>query len=212
MSLYDDLGVDKSADESAIKSAFRKAAQQHHPDRKNGDVKKFQSIQRAYDILGNAESRARYDETGEDKPQPSVHEQAVMGLANIVLGLIESVADIEHTNLHELLLDNLRQNSAQCADQKKAIEKKIEKREKALKRFKRHDGKESLIGRMIEGDIAIQKQALERHNHALKILAEMKVLADEYFYVADVISAHASKQMENFFSFAQFGGASPWGP
>jgi DnaJ-class molecular chaperone len=61
---YATLGVSKTATPDEIKRAFRKLASQHHPD-KGGDTAKFQSIQAAYDTLGDAVKRAAYD-----NPQP----------------------------------------------------------------------------------------------------------------------------------------------
>jgi curved DNA-binding protein len=57
---YATLGVQKTASADEIKRAFRKLASQHHPD-KGGDTAKFQSIQAAYDTLGDAAKRAAYD-------------------------------------------------------------------------------------------------------------------------------------------------------
>lgn len=57
---YATLGVSKTATPDEIKRAFRKLASQHHPD-KGGDTAKFQSIQAAYDTLGDAVKRADYD-------------------------------------------------------------------------------------------------------------------------------------------------------
>lgn len=57
---YQTLGVDKTATESEIKSAYRKLAMKHHPDR-GGDQEKFQEIQAAYAVLGDAQKRAEYD-------------------------------------------------------------------------------------------------------------------------------------------------------
>ncbi len=61
---YSVLGVQKSADEKAIKSAFRKLAMKYHPDQ-NKDNKsaqsKFSEINQAYEILGDKEKRAQYD-------------------------------------------------------------------------------------------------------------------------------------------------------
>jgi len=62
---YDILGVEKTANQGDIKKAFRKAAMTHHPD-KGGDSAKFQEIQKAYEVLGNEEKRAIYDEQGEE--------------------------------------------------------------------------------------------------------------------------------------------------
>ncbi|MCB9681912.1 MAG: DnaJ domain-containing protein [Alphaproteobacteria bacterium] len=68
-SYYDILGVPRTADETAIKKAFRKLAHQLHPDRNKSDddaEKKFKEVNRAYEVLGDADKRKLYDEFGED--------------------------------------------------------------------------------------------------------------------------------------------------
>jgi DnaJ-class molecular chaperone len=57
---YATLGVARTATPDEIKKAFRKLASQHHPD-KGGDTARFQEIQAAYDVLGDAEKRSAYD-------------------------------------------------------------------------------------------------------------------------------------------------------
>ncbi len=65
--------MSQTATSDEIKAAFRKLAMVHHPD-KGGDVKKFQAISSAYELLSNAERRKRYDTTGEeDLPTPTSH-------------------------------------------------------------------------------------------------------------------------------------------
>jgi len=67
MDYYTDLGVTRSADDREIKSAFRKKARECHPDVNDSPeaTEQFQKIQRAYEILGDPEKRARYDQFGE---------------------------------------------------------------------------------------------------------------------------------------------------
>ncbi len=60
---YDILGVSKNASPDEIKSAFRKKAHEFHPD-KGGDESKFKEINEAYQVLGNAEKKQRYDQFG----------------------------------------------------------------------------------------------------------------------------------------------------
>ncbi|HBA36606.1 TPA: molecular chaperone DnaJ [Candidatus Falkowbacteria bacterium] len=60
---YDILGVSKNAGAADIKTAFRKKAHEHHPD-KGGDEVKFKELNEAYQVLGNAEKRQRYDQFG----------------------------------------------------------------------------------------------------------------------------------------------------
>jgi curved DNA-binding protein len=57
---YDALGVSETASDNEIKSAFRKLAAKHHPD-KGGDEKKFKEINEAYDTLKNTQKRQEYD-------------------------------------------------------------------------------------------------------------------------------------------------------
>ena len=57
---YTTLGVDQNAPHEEIKKAYRKLANQHHPD-KGGDQEVFKNISTAYDVLGNEQKRAEYD-------------------------------------------------------------------------------------------------------------------------------------------------------
>lgn len=73
--LYDTLGVSKTSSQSDIKKAYRKLALKHHPDRnlnnKEEAETKFKEISFAYDILGNAEKRDKYDKFGLEAVQNS---------------------------------------------------------------------------------------------------------------------------------------------
>ncbi len=65
---YKILGVERSATEAEIKSAFRKLALQYHPDRNPGNKQaeeKFKEINEAYEVLSDSEKRARYDQLGD---------------------------------------------------------------------------------------------------------------------------------------------------
>lgn len=61
---YEILGVDKKATKEDIKKAFRKLAQQHHPD-KGGDEKTFKEITEAYSVLTDDKKRREYDNYGQ---------------------------------------------------------------------------------------------------------------------------------------------------
>ena len=67
---YQVLGVPKSAAEKDIKSAYRKLARKWHPDANPNNQKpaeeKFKEIQEAYEVLGDAEKRRKYDALGSD--------------------------------------------------------------------------------------------------------------------------------------------------
>ncbi len=64
---YEILCVTKSASKQEIKKAYRKTALKYHPDRNQGDKTaeaKFKEAAEAYDVLGNDEKRAKYDQFG----------------------------------------------------------------------------------------------------------------------------------------------------
>lgn len=61
---YKELGVSKGASADEIKKAFRKLAKELHPDKNPGDKaseERFKRITGAFDLLGDAEKRAKYD-------------------------------------------------------------------------------------------------------------------------------------------------------
>ena len=64
---YETLGVSKGASEAELKSAFRKAAKQYHPDLHPDDADaeaKFKEINEAYEVLSDSQKRAQYDQFG----------------------------------------------------------------------------------------------------------------------------------------------------
>lgn len=64
---YEVLGVSKSADDAAIKKAFRQLAKKYHPDVNPGDKdaeQKFKEVQEAYAVLSDADKRRQYDQFG----------------------------------------------------------------------------------------------------------------------------------------------------
>ncbi|MBM3516541.1 MAG: J domain-containing protein [Alphaproteobacteria bacterium] len=61
---YEVLGLPRAASQEDVRKAYRKLAKQLHPDLHPGDRKaeeRFKRVSQAYDILGNADKRARYD-------------------------------------------------------------------------------------------------------------------------------------------------------
>lgn len=64
---YEVLGVDKNADDAALKKAYRALAKKYHPDMNPGDKeaeKKFKEASEAYAVLSDPEKRRQYDQLG----------------------------------------------------------------------------------------------------------------------------------------------------
>ncbi|MDJ0588666.1 MAG: molecular chaperone DnaJ [Pleurocapsa sp. MO_226.B13] len=64
---YQILGVSRDVDKDELKRAYRRLARQYHPDvnKEAGAEEKFKEINRAYEVLSEPETRARYDRFGE---------------------------------------------------------------------------------------------------------------------------------------------------
>lgn len=61
---YETLGVEKNASKEEIKKAFHLQAHKYHPDKNNGDDKKFKEVNEAYQVLSDDGKRVRYDQFG----------------------------------------------------------------------------------------------------------------------------------------------------
>ncbi|MGF1498018.1 MAG: molecular chaperone DnaJ [Elainellaceae cyanobacterium] len=64
---YEILGVSRTADKDELKRAYRRLARKYHPDvnKEEGAEERFKEINRAYEVLSEPETRARYDRFGE---------------------------------------------------------------------------------------------------------------------------------------------------
>src|ERR1700709_1210678 len=75
---YEILGVQRTADEAAIRAAYRKLAKKHHPDAnpdKPDAAARFGEISSAYDLLSDKEKRAKFDRGEIDAEGHEVHQQ-----------------------------------------------------------------------------------------------------------------------------------------
>ena len=64
---YEILSVEKTSSQDDIKRAYRRLAMKWHPDRNPGDAQaeaEFKACAEAYEVLGDPERRARYDQHG----------------------------------------------------------------------------------------------------------------------------------------------------
>ncbi len=78
---YSILGVSKTTDQKDIKKAYRRLARKYHPDLHPGDKKaamekKFQELNEAYEVLGDEETRKKYDRYGENWKEAEAYERA----------------------------------------------------------------------------------------------------------------------------------------
>jgi DnaJ-class molecular chaperone len=75
---YKTLGVERTATDKEIKSAYRKLARKFHPDVNPGNKdaeKRFKEINEAYQVLGDPDKRKKYDELGADWERGAAEEE-----------------------------------------------------------------------------------------------------------------------------------------
>lgn len=185
MSLYDDLGVDKSASEEEIKQAFRKKAMQTHPD-KGGSVESFQVVQKAYAVLGDAEKKKHYDATGETEAGPDIETQAMHQLCTMFAQLVEKT-DIAYNNPLEQIKGHIKNGQQEAVRMAKQLRREILKVRNALKRLRKNKGKHDFLAAVLNETIKqkqLQKQNLKHQIQLGRVM--LKLLAD-YSYEVDVI-------------------------
>jgi molecular chaperone DnaJ len=120
---YELLGIQRGADEAAIKAAYRRLAKECHPDRHNGCSEKeahFKAINEAYDVLKDPQKRAAYDRFGKDAFRNGG--QDPFGAAGF-----EGFSDIFSTIFGEFMDPRgARQNAARGADLRYDLELSLE--------------------------------------------------------------------------------------
>ena len=83
---YEILGVSKGASADEIKKAYRKVAMQYHPDRNPGDKaseEKFKEAAEAYEVLSDADKKAKYDRFGHQAFGPGMGGGGARGASNM---------------------------------------------------------------------------------------------------------------------------------
>lgn len=133
---YDILGVDRDADQAAIKAAYKSRSKATHPDKDGGNEDEFKAVAAAWECLGDPDKRARYDETGE---MPSMDRETDLGEAAFLQMLNKHLRPGKITSTKSLLKavrEDLERAREQAKDQILEIKAQIGTYEKHLGRYK----------------------------------------------------------------------------
>lgn len=175
MSLYKILDVSQDADPDEIKKAYRRKAQQCHPDKENGDEELFKKVKEAYEVLSDELKRKHYDETGElikefeDSP-------VIQAVIEIVLKLAAQL-DIEHTDLIQVCRVNVEATQKQHEQHKQNLLQTAKRFRNAAERIKVEEGTENILKQALEseamnldGQVAHAQALLDIGDRILKML------------------------------------------
>ncbi len=132
MNHYEALGVSNDATPEEIKAAYRKLAQDSHPDREKGSEEKFQAVNAAYQVLSDPQKRADYDRFG-DSDNPVAKRMDLLFNKVISEGLQEP-------NIIEGCRNKVREALHQVANASTQAKAYAEKLEKSLARVKSKSG------------------------------------------------------------------------
>lgn len=186
---YEVLGVPRDADDATIKKAYRKAASQHHPDKKGGDAETMKKVNDAYAVLSNPTRRKAFDEGRDDKEAVDELTAFIMQHFIAVVGQDYGGSKnwVKETSKRIALeKEKVLMNQKQLQQQLRLLEKS----EKFLK-FK-GEGKGLLI-QVIENRIAALKTALATVAKDLELVESAFKFLKDYEWIGPEIEDHFAR-------------------
>lgn len=180
---YSELGVDPAADAATIKAAYRRAAKARHPDA-GGTAEAFNKAARAWVILSDPETRARWDAGDKTEPgqKPSVDAMATQ----LITQLLEQVLrqdDEPAGDLIKALTDHLETEVARVEGIKGGIEKARKRGEKLLGRARRKKNAkagEDVVSRAIRWHMGQMEGGLKAAEEQLTVLRRAQTILREH--------------------------------
>lgn len=186
MNYYEILGVDKGASPDEIKTAYRKKAQETHPD-KGGDADQFKAVQQAYEILSNPDKRALYDKNGRVKTEAEMEEDAYKNLVGCWMKALSEFdsndqVDIETFDIVAGIRKHIDTTMKELKGKVKDMLKNIKKREKFLKRFKYKGKKENTVQKVVKKQIEDLENSIKEAEEVMEIGKIMRRLLPDFEY------------------------------
>lgn len=198
---YTILGVEQTATQDEIKKAYRRKAQELHPD-KNPDnpqaAAEFNLVQKAYELLGDEVRRAEFDKNGRIKPSDSEYDQMASDALNTNLHAVcDRIADnggdqargwgtgVQIPN--PLMLMRTEFNT-EVAMRRKAIKQtnaKIKALNRVVKRFSHKEGFEHTpLFRMLSTSIEELNRSVFDAEVAIEVFNRMTKLLENFEYTS----------------------------
>lgn len=192
--LYSDLGISPDATHEEIKKAYRKKANKSHPD-KGGDAEEFHAIQKAYDVLSDAKSRAHYDQTGAIAEPISRADRVIAQLIEGFTQLVEEIGqqrekgnldqgdlDLGNIDLIRAMRIKISHTVAANDANRKKTERVIKQMDKAKTRLKKRKNKggENILVRALQTKLDQHRAGLRAIMDQIEDLNMMSRILDDY--------------------------------
>jgi curved DNA-binding protein CbpA len=163
--------------------AYKKLAQQYHPDKNNGDDTLFVKIKFAYEVLIDPISRKQYDATGEAKINSNNKAKILEFLANMLLQIIDDDrTNIDNFDILRVMRNNILNNINSINNDINKIKKRIIKREKVISKIILVHGNENFLANVLISDNLKQQQILANLDTSLDDLNIMLDMLSNYKY------------------------------
>lgn len=182
MNPYEVLQIDRKATLKDIKAAYRKFSKDHHPDKEGGSDEAFRTIQLAYDVLSNAERRARYDSTGRTDESPVTPQRVQMFVDQTMRTVIESVRidgssdDPCWDNIRDKIILSIAASRIPLRNTMFQLQRQLERAVRMMERFKPKQEFDPVGDalrkekRRLEDEIRVNEDAMELSLEAERVL------------------------------------------
>lgn len=184
MNPYEILDLPRDCTTAEVRRAYRKLAQQHHPD-KGGDAEQFARLKLAHDILTDLDRRARFDATGdasETSPDNSLVE--VLSFLSIAMqtAVVSQYECITQADLIALMRGHLQGAAANARQESQSISRAIAVWGDVAKRVTAKRGKPNHLQTMCRANIQTLEQRLKDNERRIETITKaLDMLADFKF-------------------------------
>jgi curved DNA-binding protein CbpA len=174
---YATLGVQRDATQEQIKAAFRRRSSEVHPDKPGGSTEAMQAVNKAYEVLGDAERRKLYDETGMEGTVAD-YEREVLALMRQLFECALEEAQVDLVgHCRKSIESSLRGQAEDIGRLEKAIATLTRRRSKV--RVKK-EGDVNLFHQLIDSKVDDHRRRLQVHLAGMKMLQSCSKLLDAY--------------------------------
>lgn len=202
MKHYETLDIDETADEKAIKKAYRKKAHDHHPDREDGDEEKFKDVQRAYMVLSNPKRRERYDESGGQDDQTSQVNNSLSeayGFLSSLFGqaldqMIENLGQFDLVETVKTSILQKRQEFVRELEKQRQLAIKLKDAKRRLVNNSKQTDAVPILEQVIDANSKKVQQNIKGLEHSVEINEIMEKLISDYEWTRDDIAQYVTIQ------------------